>query len=111
SAAGWSKHWRFATAALSTLLILTTSSRAAVGALALVAITGVIAWWWRRGFRAREAGIGLAALTLVLAVGIGTNERLRDLVLEGQWSPISSDSNNTRRAMASVGWTLGRDHG
>lgn len=111
SAAGWSKHWRFATAALSTLLILTTSSRAAVGALALIAITGVIAWWWRRGFRAREAGIGLAALTLVLAVGIGTNERLRDLVLEGQWSPISSDSNNQRRAMASAGWTLGRDHG
>ncbi len=111
SASGWSRHWRFAAAALSILLILTTSSRAAVGALGLIAIAGVVAWWWRRGLRAREAAVGIATLAVVLAAGVGSNERLRDLVLQGQWSPVASDSNNQRLAMASVGWTLGREHG
>lgn len=105
------RAWRFVAAAGAFPLLISTSSRAGVAALAATAILALTAVWLHRGRRTRDAVIGAAVLLALVCVGIGTNERLRELVVHGQWNAVSTESNQQRLAMAHAALTLGQSHG
>lgn len=108
---GGSRRWRLVAAGMAAAVLLSSGSRAAVACLAAGAGIGLVAWWRRRGCRRRDAATGGLLLLGVLAAGIGTNERLRDLVRHGRWSPLAADSNQQRLALAQAGIELGLAHG
>jgi O-antigen ligase len=91
-----------AVALLAVLTAFASSSRSAV--LALVVAVAVAA-----GLTLLRQGRRLAFLCLTLlalAVALGGNERLRELVLEGRWSAVSTESNAQRLAMLKGGLAL-----
>ncbi len=105
------RSWRVVAAVGAIPLLISTSSRAGVVALAATATVALTVAWLHRGRRARDAMVGGAVLLALVGVGIGTNERLRELVLHGQWNVVSTESNQQRLAMAHAGLTLGQSHG
>ncbi|WP_414661002.1 O-antigen ligase family protein [Horticoccus sp. 23ND18S-11] len=92
---------------LALLVLASTSSR---GGVLAVASTGLVAaclavslgpWSTRR-----KLLLGVGALALG-AVAVFSNPRLRELVLQREWSEGARESNRQRQAMLEAGWKLG----
>jgi len=108
---GPARRWRLAGVGGALLVVISSASRAGVVMAGVAAFLLAIMWWLRRGRQTRDAVVGAVALVAIATIGIGTNPRLRDLVLEGRWNPISTASNQHRLAMADAGISLGGTHG
>jgi len=96
--------------ALALLMLVTSGSRAGVGALALGLVTGVFFFWrYTRPLSRRTRIFVLLAVTSLLAVGTLTNGRLRALILDGSWNATASESNQQRLGMTQGALLLGAD--
>lgn len=95
-------------ALLALVVLLTSGSRAGIGALALGVGAG-LAVAWRHG-RARTLRAWRGAIVVAVALlllGVLSNGRLRGLVLEGRWNASASESNQQRLAMTQGALQLG----
>ncbi len=108
---GEGRRWRALGAAGAALLLFSTASRAGVAALGLGCVLALGTWWWRRGRQLRDAALAMVVGLAVLAVAVASNERLRDLVVRGEWNAVSSESNRQRLAMAEAGLAIGQSNG
>ncbi len=89
------------------IVLASTSSRGAVLALGAAGAAGAAAIvsfapWSRR----RKALLAAAALA-VIALGVATNPRLRELVVHQRWGESARESNTQRAAMLDAGMRLG----
>ncbi len=95
---------------IALVALAATSSRAAVG-VAGGGVVAATAWAVRSAPWSRFRKVLIAAIALgLVAAGILSNERLRDLVLHRQWSGIAAASNDQRLAMIEAGGLLWQRH-
>lgn len=93
---------------LALVMLLTSGSRAGIGALALGLTVGLALA--RRHVRPLSRRTRIAVLAVVLGalvIGILSNGRLRTLVLEGRWNASASESNQQRLGMTQGALRLG----
>lgn len=103
--AGRARWVALVAAGLSITAALSSQSRGAVLALAVVAsVFGAVQLLSRRRY------LAFAVLGVVIVGGaLGTNQRLRDLVLHQRWSDGARESNQQRTAMILGGIALGNE--
>ena len=112
--AAWQTHglrrfaWGLAAVAAGVVL-LTTSSRAAVLALGGTGTVAVAFTLFRAPWSRRTKGLIVVTAVLLLVGAVLANPRLRDLARGGGWSEIARESNAQRGAMLAAGWRLGAE--
>ena len=88
---------------ISLLAIAATSSRAAVATVGGGLILATALTIWRAPWTRRSKLLLVLFASFILTGGVLTNERLRDLLLEGKWTAIAASSNEQRSAMWDAG--------
>jgi O-antigen ligase len=97
-------RWLFATGTvLAVVTAISSESRGAVLALAAAGATAAAISLLRRG----RLLIFVLLVGMIAAVSVGSNARLRDLVMHGHWSAGTRESNDQRTAMFLGGVELG----
>jgi tetratricopeptide (TPR) repeat protein len=92
------------------IVLVTTSSRGGMVAI-LVSGCGAAAWClWKAPWSRQRKGAVMGVLSVAAVLAIFSNERLRDLVLTGQWSAVAEESNQQRVAMMRAGLLIGQEH-
>jgi O-antigen ligase len=92
-------------AALAILTAISSGSRGAILALAAGAVTAGAILLLRRG----RFLLFTVLAVLLAASAIATNTRLRELVVQGRWSPAARESNDQRITMIVGGLRLGAE--
>lgn len=98
----------WALAVLAALISLaSTSSRGGLLAAGAMAAAAVALALLRLRLRRRDKILVLGVVLVFLALGVASNQRLREAALGGGWSEIARESNQQRVAMLEAGVALG----
>lgn len=101
-------RWLWILGAMAAIVVLvSTSSRGGVLAVAIVGAVAVMILLARSRWSIGHKLLLVGGLVMAGAVVVFTNQRLRDLVVHRQWTESARESNAQRRAMIDAGIKLG----